>query len=271
MSDAAATDRAPGTAGCGHPAPLTPLAIDDVLADFREWLGEIRGQETGDRSQEVEDRRRESGLLPPDLFSLVGQFTALRHEVNMQTRATRAAVEQNAEVLRHLEEARTEPEASAEDDELRSAAKAMIDVADALTLSLNQIERLRESVEPLLADLAEPPSPPAPGLFARLFGARPEPPAGDERSRQAATKLRQLAAAAGDGYAMSLRRIERILPTLQLEAIACIGEEFDPDLMEGLEVVDDSDQLSGTVVEVIRQGYLWRGKVLRFAQVKVAR
>jgi molecular chaperone GrpE len=149
----------------------------------------------------------------------------------------------------------------------------MIDVADALALSLNQIERLRESVEPLLADLAEPPTvpAPAPGLFARLFGARPEAAPTDERSRQAASKLRQLAAAAGDGYAMSLRRVERILPTLQLELIACTGEEFDPDLMEVVEVVDDPDQPSGTVVEEVRPGYLWRGKVLRFAQVKVAR
>jgi molecular chaperone GrpE len=239
-----------------------------VLADFREWLGEIREQGTGDRGQSPA-----AGVLAPDLFSLVDQFTALRHEVNMQTRAARAAVEQNAEVLRHLEEARAEPEASAEDDDLRSTAKAMIDVADALALSLNQIERLRESIEPLLADLAEPPPTPtpAPGLFARLFGARPAPAAGDERSRQAASKLRQLAAAAGDGYAMSLRRVERILPTLQLEAIACTGEEFDPDLMEVVEVVADPDQSSGAVVEEVRPGYLWRGKVLRFAQVKVAR
>jgi molecular chaperone GrpE len=239
-----------------------------VLADFREWLGEIREQESGDRGQSPA-----AGVLPPDLFSLVGQFAALRHEVNMQTRAARAAVEQNAEVLRHLEEARAEPAASAEDDELRSAAKAMIDVADALSLSLSQIERLRESIEPLLADLAGPLSAPAPtpGLLARLFGARPEPTAGDERRRQAASKLRQLAAAAGDGYAMSLRRVERILPTLQLQLIACTGEEFDPDLMEVVEVVDDPDQPSGTVVEEVRPGYLWRGKVLRFAQVKVAR
>ena len=264
---------------------MTPDAIDTILADFREWLGEIRGRETGDIEQGTGDRSQETGdrgaggFLTPDsrsltpgfdLFTLVGQFTALRHEVNMQTRAARAAVEQNAEILKHLEGETTEPAADAAGEDLRSIAKAMIDIADALTLSLRQIERLRESVEPLLADLAEPTPAPAPGFFARLFGARTEP-ANDDRTRQAAGKLRQLAAAAADGSAMSLRRVERLLPTLELEPLAAAGEAFDPELMEAVEVVDDSDQSSGTVVEVVRPGYLWRGRVLRFAQVKVAR
>jgi molecular chaperone GrpE len=72
------------------------VAIDAVLAEFRSWLVDlasggcqplVAGE---DRSPEV------------DLFTVVGQFTALRHEVNMQTRAARAAVEQNAEVLNQL-------------------------------------------------------------------------------------------------------------------------------------------------------------------------
>jgi molecular chaperone GrpE len=203
----------------------------------------------------------------------VGQFTALRHEVNMQTRAARAAVEQNAEVLTFLERERTEPEASAGDDQLRAVVNVMIDIADALTLSLNQIERLRESVEPILADLAKPPVPtPVPGFWARLLGSRPAPgPANDDCARHAAGKLRQLAAAAADGYAITLRRVERLLPTLELEPLASAGEPFDPDLMEAVEVVDEPEQPPGIVVEEVRPGYLWRGKVLRFAQVKVAR
>ena len=40
-----------------------------------------------------------------DLYTLVGQFTALRQEVNLQTRAVRAQQEQNAETLRQLAEA----------------------------------------------------------------------------------------------------------------------------------------------------------------------
>jgi molecular chaperone GrpE len=124
-----------------------------------------------------------------------------------------------------------------------------------------------------LAELTESPPPaPAPGFLARLLGSRAEtPPEGGGPAKQAADKLRQLAAAAADGYAMSLRRIERVLPILEIEPMECSGAEYDPELMEVVEVVDGGDLPSGTVVEDVRPGYLWRGKVLRFAQVKVAR
>ena len=83
-----------------------------------------------------------------DLYTLVGQFTALRHEVNMQTRAARAAVEQTAEVLEAADPRRRRP-TDAADDHLRPLAKAVIDIADALALSLRQMEKLREAAEPL--------------------------------------------------------------------------------------------------------------------------
>jgi molecular chaperone GrpE len=212
-----------------------------------------------------------------DLFTLVGQFTALRHEVNLQTKASRAAVEQNAEVLRQL--AANQPPEGAADDELRPLLKAVVDVADVLALSLRQMERLRESGEPLLADLgkdpgAAPPRAPGrrPGVFARLFGSRPPEVRGQaDGARQAAGKLRQLVDAAADGYAMSLRRVERVLPTFGLEPIPCLDGVFDPELMEVVEVVADTGRPPGTVVEEVRAGYTWRGKVFRFAQVKVAR
>jgi molecular chaperone GrpE len=265
MSDPAATGGPPGAGGGGDPARLTPAAVDAVLADFRAWLVALP-QETGDREQEPE----KPGLLSPgvDLFTLVGQFAALRHDVNLQTKAARAAVEQNAEVLRQLTEARP---AATEETDLRPLLKAVVDVADALALSLRQMERIRESVEPLLAALGRPRVPPRPGFFARLFGAREPAPTPEASRDPAAGKLRQLAAAAADGYAMSLRRVERVLPTFGLEPIACQDRPFDPERMEVVEVVGDSGRPTGTVVEEVRPGYLWRGKMFRFAQVRVAR
>jgi molecular chaperone GrpE len=70
---------------------------------------------------------------------------------------------------------------------------------------------------------------------------------------------------------MSLRRVERVLPTLELEPLSCTGEMFDPETMEAVEVIGDTGLVSGTVVEEVRPGYRWRGKVFRFAQVRVAR
>lgn len=218
--------------------------IDRLLADFRLWLEELNAPVAADSTAQP----------AVDLFTLVAQFTALRHEVNMQTRAVRAAVEQNAEVVKQL----TAVEPPDPSDALRPVAKAVIDIADALSLSLRQMEKFDETAGPLL-------QPPAfsPGVFARLFGSAPPPPD--------LGKLKQLVAAAADGYSLSLRRIERLLPELQLEAIDCRGEPFDPVTMEAVEVLGHTGQPSGFVVDVVRPGYLWNGKVFRFAQVKVAR
>ncbi|OWK45031.1 hypothetical protein FRUB_01362 [Fimbriiglobus ruber] len=239
---------------------------------------------------------------------MVAQFVALRHEVNLQTRAARTAVEQTCEALKLLNQP-AKPAADP-DEPVRPFVKALIDIADALTIAGRQVERTRTALEPLLEDLTgsslpEPPDlPPAdepaapeatdrPGFFARMFGAAPapgRPPAGNDgawvqwaedveaadaeraqRAEAADEKLRPLLAGLGDGYAMSLRRVDRVLPQFDIEPIDCVGQVFDPELMEVLEVLTDPDQPSGTVAEEVRRGYRWRGKLFRFAQVKVVR
>lgn len=280
MSSAATTGGITGDPGSGPPARLTPEAIESVLNDFRTWL--VEGM--GDRGAAAASATPPGSPPTPgiDLFTLIGQFTALRHEVNLQTKAARAGIEQNAEVLKQLAAVQREaqgPGTDKEGDSLRPLVKAVIDVADALTLSLRQMEKLKGSAEPLLADLLDRPEPPAasppkPGLLGRFFQA-PPPPVREqrppERALQAADKLRQFFAAAADGYAMSLRRVERVLPALGVEALSCAGRPFDPEVMEVVEVVGDTGEPSGTVVEDVRPGYYWRGRLLRFAQVKVAR
>jgi molecular chaperone GrpE len=227
---------------------------------------------------------------PPafDLSTVVAQFTALRHDVNLQTKATRGLTEQTAEVLKHVA-----PPADP-DEAVRPLVKAVIDIADALGTAIARIEKARETLEPLLDELAaaELPPPPEsqesarPGFFARMFAP---PPATDrdwrtwaEQTRKAndeqaaaaakaADTLRPVIAGVSDGYAMSLRRVERVLPTFGVDAIECLGRPFDPEQMEAVEMTESPGQASGTVVEEVRRGYRWKGKLFRFAQVKVAR
>lgn len=246
MSDAASSIQADGVARGDRPAPLTPDRIDTILADFRRWLEALSPPaEAPSPAERV------------DLFTLVGQFTALRHEVNMQTKATRAATEQAAEAIKQLAPAST-------DDTTRPMAKALIDIADVLQLAMKQVEKAQAAAEESLSTQYSVPRPS--GFFAKLFG-RTEPPA---KPNDAIEKLPPLLAGVADGYSLSLRRIERLLPEYGLEPFECVGESFDPELMEVLEAVD-SDEESGTVVEEVRPGYLWNGKLFRFALVKVAR
>ncbi len=70
---------------------------------------------------------------------------------------------------------------------------------------------------------------------------------------------------------MGLQRIERALRQHGLETIAAVGEPFDPELMEVVEAVAGSGCPSGEVLDEVRRGYQWNGRVFRYAQVRVAR
>jgi molecular chaperone GrpE len=96
----------------------------------------------------------------------------------------------------------------------------------------------------------------------------------EERTRQVreqGERVRQALAGVVTGYTMSLQRVERAVRQQGLEPIATVGQPFDPERMEALEPVAGTGRPSGEVVEEIRRGYLWNGRVFRFALVRVAR
>jgi molecular chaperone GrpE len=259
MSDPATPARL-GEVGNGRvPAgPLTPERVDAVLADFRGWLTELLSPPPS----------ANNGEPPPvDLSSVVAQVTALRHEVNLQTKASRAAVEQTAEALKLA--ATPKPAADA-DEAVKPLVKALVDIADALALSAKQVEKARSAAEGAILAASAPVASmsPKPGFFAQLFRTPPPPPC---KHAEVFDFLKVVIGGVGDGYGMSLRRVERVLPQFGLEPVECAGKPFDPELMEVVEAVDGNGRPSGTVVEEVRRGYRWHGKPFRFAQVKVAR
>src|SRR5438270_13491964 len=91
MSEQAPPPAAGSAAEDARPA-LTPQAVESLLSDFRAWLvqADVEGTAPGE----------DTGF---DWQTLVRAFTALRHEVNLQTRATRAQMNQAAESLRRLD------------------------------------------------------------------------------------------------------------------------------------------------------------------------
>jgi molecular chaperone GrpE len=264
MSDAATAHHAGLAARNGAAGGALSLeAIDRILADFRAWL-EAHGTEPVETAGER-----------LDLAALVAQFTALRHEVNLQTKASRALTEQTTKLL----------ETTGGSEVPKPAVKALFDLADVLAVSKMQMEKLRETVEPLLESLACEPLPPtpagSPGFLSRMLGAsnrewtawaaaeRSQHDAHAEVSAEAASTLLDLAKAAADGYAMSLRRAERAFPDFGLEPIDCLGRPFDPETMEVVEVGGQGG--ANIVIGEIRRGYRCNGRVIRYAQVRVAR
>lgn len=71
------------------------------------------------------------------------------------------------------------------------------------------------------------------------------------------------------GLKMVKDKFYEILKEMGLEEIQVLGKEFDPQKAEAIEVVEaDADNM---VKEISRKGYMYRGKILRAAQVKVTK
>jgi molecular chaperone GrpE len=272
-----------------------------VLADFQAWLADAAVAPAGPADGV-------GGPAGPavDLHTLLGQFLALRHEVNLQTRAVRGQQEHNAETLRQLTQALealrqglglTQRRQQREEDEiLRPPLNTLVEVHDALALAGREVRRGEESLTPLLDQAAaaleaapepEAPAPPnPPSLWGRLFGtggpaeppgqaaARREREEAAERAREARQgldRVRQALGALVTGYTMSLQRVERALARHGLEPVPAVGRPFDPERMEVVEAVTGSGRPPGEVLEEVRRGYLYNGRVFRYAQVRVAK
>jgi molecular chaperone GrpE len=258
---------------------LTPERIELALADFRRWLYEVAA------SPSIPTRAA-TDQEALDLHTLLAQFTALRHEVNLQTRSSRAQQEQNNQALEQLGQTMdalrqaqaAAREAARQDDDsvLRPLLKTLVDAHDALALAAREVQRGRDAVLEALdrAESAAQMAVPQRGSYwARLFGAAPSPPAPlpPGEMGKAAERARQLLEALLAGYTMSLQRLERTLREAGLEPIHVVGAPFDPEQMEVVAAVAESSRPAGEVIEEVRRGYLWNGRVFRYAQVSVAR
>lgn len=211
---------------------MTDEQIETILGDFRGWL-------------------REHGDQPPplgDALALVNEFTALRHEVKLLTKATRGQSEQVAAALAELTENQPDTSDAVEidDGELRPVLSAVLEVADTVDRAVVAVQRLAD----------EPP--PKQSMLQRMVG------------RSATSDNNDKLAALADGLRLSQQRLTAALRRMELEPVPAMGESFDPESMEALEAVACDDS-SGVVLEEVRTGYHWRGKVFRYAQVKVAK
>jgi molecular chaperone GrpE len=283
MSDVTSPTVTAGSGEFGAEA-VNADAVETILADFRAWLAEAK---------ETPPAAVASAL---DVATVVQHFTALRQEINLHTKSSRGQLEQNAQTIVMLQQALEalqrqlgqlqQSDKNAQDELLRPLLKTLLDAHDVLSLAEREVQRLHKN----------PPAPPPPTMapppavairlpfWARWLGLEiavekqiaplrtwrselPPPPGLAEHVE----RFRQTLDALLVGYRMSLQRIERTFEQQGLEAIPCVGQTFDPETMEVAEVVRDEGRSSTEVVQEIRRGYLWRGRLFRYAQVRVAK
>lgn len=230
--------------------------------------------------------------------------------VRAQQEQNAETLKQLSEALAALEppaDELAEPEESPSDEALRPLLKTLVEVYDALALAERESRRVQEAVLPALEKAARPEPAGARhevpaqkvadaalpgwarwlGLDSKVRAALEVHQAGlavglgeaqrteGERRRgdaeTAAGQVRELVSSLLTGYAMGLQRLDRALRQYGLEPIACIGQPFDPEHMEVVEAVAGNGRPAGEVCAEVRRGYLWNGRIFRFAQVSVTK
>ncbi len=264
-----------------------PIDIDDeaLLSRFRDWLRDARAEADGLNGDRVEVDPPSGAEPVPEvgLYRLVEEFTALRHEVKLETKGSRGLQEQVDTLLPTLRQAIEQFRSVAPKEEqaiqttARPLAKAIADLDEALARGRLEIEKARDrlaaeaaaSAASIESDLDElfrgqswfrrlrlrPYHEQVRGLVARRIG--------EARS--------DLFEALLEGYGLIQGRLWRSMDAGQVRRIDCVGRPVDPGLMTVIEVVDSPDQPPGHVIDEVRRGYTWRGRVLRYAEVRAAR
>ena len=182
----------------------------------------------------------------PDLNTLLMEMTGLKTEVKAESRQFKntldtlgtalAAVQEDNKALADELRASSERMQKRQDEAMRTLLLEMVDIYDRLLGSLEVLRNYR----------------PAAALF--------------RRSRKKDVEfIRQLQ----QGQAMTARRFTQLLQRHQVTPVDCIDRQFDPVTMHAVETDCDPERENAIVLEELRRGFLFRGLVLRLAEVRV--
>jgi molecular chaperone GrpE len=257
----------------GHPVD----EHDALLERLRRWLDETRA-EAGDASPEHDPDPDDDAEGPPvGLYRLVEEFTALRQEVKLQTKGGRALQEQAEALLPALRQAieqfrAVEPKGEeAVQAAGRPLAAALADLDEALERSRLEVDKAKNRLDadPVVARLDA-------FLASQSWLRRWRSRAYHNDLRAVVGAWEQgpraaLFAALVEGHDLVQARLRRVLASEQIRRIDCVGNPVDPERMTVVAMLDAPDRPPGTVVDELRRGYTWRGRLLRYAEVRAAR
>jgi len=254
---------------------------EEVVERFRAWL-EQTGREIDDLDATGADDRpdasvRDEPFVEVGLRQLVEAFTAMRHELKLQTKSTRGLDETVHSALQGLEAAmnRFQSVQAREQEAAEGAARPLVEMLAGLDEALHRGARAFEAAQRQMTQAA-------PDELGRALDEafRRQPwwrrllmRRWHEFLRRRATETlarcndREFARVM-QGYRLIVTRMQRALAEQFVQRMECLGRRVDPAEMTVVELVDDPEADPETVVEEVRPGYLWRGKVIRFAEVR---
>jgi molecular chaperone GrpE len=211
------------------------------------------------------------------LIDLVDAFTAFRHDFRTQVKESRATNEALQELSRQVTEVvgglqqvaagRVEDNVPASVDTTAQVAMTLIDfdiqwtrAVDAAVRYGQHIQKRQELPAQTFADAVA-------GLSTwQRWLAKPL----IKRYQAIVPTTDENASAMTDGLVILLSRLRQVLTDYQIERIDTLGQPFDAELMRSIGSVDDATVPAGHVAQQIAPGYRRHGKVIRYADVRVA-
>ncbi|MGH9628574.1 MAG: nucleotide exchange factor GrpE [Bryobacteraceae bacterium] len=245
-----------------------------ILRRFEAWLDGILAQEEPPAGIPAEilnalEAGADDGIPRRcDLYSMWAAVTALTQEVKLQGRSFKQLSEALAPasnlhsrvetLLASHEQVLAEMRREAEQRSRREVLDGLLDVRDRLGRGLESARAVQLKAVQLKNESKKRGGPA--GWMESLF-RRPD---GDAHSAEALAAFEK-------GYELSVSRLDEILAQFHVREIACRDLVFDPRSMSAVDIEETTQVPEGTVLEVYRPGYEWKGEVYRTAQVKVAR
>jgi molecular chaperone GrpE (heat shock protein) len=248
---------------------------EQLMQRFRAWLSETDAEAGAAQESGARSAVPEVGLL-----QLVEAFTSLRHEMKLQTKSSRSLVESLATALTALDNAArqfrsVEPrEAEMARQAARPLVESLIGLDEALQRGLNTVEASRnQSAQQAAAATVNALDQQLQQMSAwRRWCYRGWHGEMRRLCRQRIVeKVWEEIDVHLEGYRLICSRMERELSQHKIQRIKCLGEVFDPARMNVVGLANSARLPPRTVVEEVRPGYLWRSKVVRFAEVRVVR
>lgn len=253
------------------------LDTEDILRRFQQWLT----QTNHDLEQAAEGLPGAEASAPPvGLLQLIEAFTALRHELKLQTKSARGLEDSLQAALGGLDRAIEQfrgvqpQETAAAEKAARPLVEALIELDEALRRGEKAVaatrrrlleetpQRLAESLQQRFAQLS---------AWQRWRCRRWQAEVLQLCRRQLDETQAPVLSLLGEGYQLICARLQRLLTEQRIERLACVGRSVDPTRMKVIELVDAPGVAPETVVDELRPGYLWRGQVVRYAEVRATR
>ena len=216
-------------------APRTPDWRRVIEEQCRSWLDSLEGGLPPEAGAELES---------PDMYSFYAELCAVRHEFRKQSRRTTDSLSRFGglldefegvfeRLLARLERADESERQAADMESRRDLYLPLVDVYDRLRRLGNRLN-----------------DPPPAGLFGG-------------RRRRAWEGVRE-------GMAILREHFAALLRQAGVEELVAVDQIFDPRSMKVVEVEETDRVPEGVVLAELAAGYLYQGRVLRLAEVKVA-